>query len=70
MEKEMMQLISELVEIKTKYNILIDYLIYNSTLNYNETEIRFDGVEKIFRTLEPEFYDDRLDALQSKKENE
>lgn len=63
MEKEMFETVGKLAEVKTKYNVLIDYLINNSTLNYNKTELRIDSCEDIIKALEPEKYDARLDIL-------
>lgn len=63
MEKEMFEIIGKLAEVKTKYNVLIDYLINNSRLNYNKTSLSIDGCEDIIKALEPEKYDARFDIL-------
>lgn len=63
MDRELLKLVTDLIEIKAKYDILIDYLINNSTLNYNKTELRIDGCEDIIKALEPEKYDARFDIL-------
>lgn len=64
------EVIGKLAEIKTKYNILIDYILENSRLSYNNTELNFDNVEKIIKALEPEKYDAKLDLLQAKENKE
>ena len=72
MEKEMFEIIGKLTEVKTKYNVLIDYLINNSRLNYNKTSLTIDDFEDIIKALEPEKYDARFDILrcEDKKNNE
>ena len=67
MDKELLKLVNDLVEIKTKYDVLIDYLINTSTLNYNETDLRVDDVQDILKALEPDKYNDRLEILKCKK---
>lgn len=57
------EFIGQMMEVKTKYNILIKYLLNNSTLNYSKTELRIDGCENIIKALEPEKYDARFDIL-------
>ena len=67
MDKELLKLVNDLVEIKTKYDVLIDYLINTSTLNYSETDLRFDDVQNILKALEPDEYNDRLEILKCKE---
>lgn len=66
MEKETMELISTLTEIKTKYNLLIDYLLSDAILNYNGEKLRLDDCSNIIKTLEPSKYAARLNELISK----
>lgn len=67
MDKELLKLVNDLVEMKTKYDVLIDYLINTATLNYNETDLRVDDVQDILKALEPDKYNDRLETLKCKK---
>lgn len=67
MDKELLKLVNDLVEMKTKYDVLIDYLINTSTLNYSETDLRVDDVQDILKALEPKKYEDRLEILKCKK---
>lgn len=67
MDKELLKLVNDLVEIKTKYDVLIDYLINATTLNYSETDLRVDDVQDILKALEPDKYNDRLEILKCKK---
>lgn len=66
MEKETMELISTLTEIKTKYNLLIDYLLSDAELSYNKEKLRLDDCSNIIKTLEPSKYAARLNELISK----
>ena len=71
MDKEVIEIINELSTIKTKYKILVDYLISNAYLNYDNTEIRTNDCSILLQSLEPEKYNARLDYLQElKKTNE
>lgn len=67
MDKELLKLVNDLVETKTKYDVLIDYLINTATLNYSETDLRVDDAQDILKALEPGKYNDRLEILKCKK---
>lgn len=67
MENNTIEIIGKLSEVKTKYNILIDYLINNATLNYSKTELNFSNVEEIVRALEFEKYDAKFDLLKAQE---
>lgn len=67
MDKELLKLVNDLVEVKTKYDVLIDYLINTATLNYSETDLRVDDAQDILKALEPDKYNDRLEILKCKK---
>ena len=67
MENNTIEIIGKLSEIKTKYNILIDYLINNATLNYNKTGLNFSNVEEIVKALEFEKYDAKFDLLKAEE---
>lgn len=67
MDKELLKLVNDLVEMKTKYDVLIDYLINTATLNYSETDLRVNDVQDILKALEPDKYNDRLEILKCKK---
>lgn len=71
MDKELLKLIIDLIEVKAKHDTLINYLINNADLNYAGTELRMNNAEEIIRALEPEKYKARFDILIcEKKENE
>ena len=63
MEKETMELISKLTEIKTKYNLLIDYLLNDAQLSYNNEKLRIDDCASIIKALEPSKYAAKFDEL-------
>lgn len=63
MEKETMELISTLTEIKTKYNLLIDYLLSDADVSYNKDKLRINDCSNILKTLEPSKYAARLNEL-------
>ena len=63
-----MELIGQMMEVKTKYNILIEYLLNNARLNYNETGLKIEDVEDIVKALEPEKYNKRYNILITKDE--
>jgi hypothetical protein len=63
------ELIGILTDVRAKYNILINYLINNATLNYNKTELNFSGIEEIVKALEFEKYDAKFDKLKEKELN-
>lgn len=67
MEKETMELISKLAEIKTKYNMLVDYLINSADLNYNGSKLRFSDCEDVIYALEKEKYEEKLEVLRCKE---
>lgn len=64
MDKEVIEIINELSTIKTKYKILVDYLINNSDLSYDKEELRTEDCSDLLQSLEPEKYNVRLDYLQ------
>lgn len=63
MDKELMELINELSATKTKYKILVDYLINNTTLSYDKTELRTGDCSELLMSIEPSKYIARLDYL-------
>lgn len=67
MDKELWQLVRDLVKIETKYNTLIEYLLNNARLNYSETSLSIDGCEDIVKALEPKKFDEKYDLLSIKK---
>lgn len=67
MDRELLKLVTDLIEIKAKYDVLIDYLINNSDLNYSGTELRINNVEEIVKTLELEKYEKRFNTLKREK---
>lgn len=69
MENVTMELIGQMMEIKTKYDVLINYLINSARLNYNKTSLSIDDCSEIIQALEPKKYDARFDILQA-NENE
>lgn len=64
MDKEVIEIINELSTIKTKYKLLVDYLINNSNLSYNNKELRTNDCSNLLQSLEHEKYNVRLDYLQ------
>lgn len=68
MEKEIMEFINEMSIIATKYNVLVEYLLNNARLNYNETGLKIDDVENIVKALEPEKFNKRYNILITKDE--
>ena len=67
MDKELWQLVRDLVTIETKYNTLVEYLLNNARLNYNETGLKIDDVEDIVKALEPKKFDEKYDLLSIRK---
>lgn len=68
MEKETVELISKLTEIKTKYNLLIDYLLNDATLSYNELNLRINDCANMLKALEPSKYDAKFNELKNSEE--
>lgn len=67
MEKETMELISKLTEIKTKYNLLIDYLLNDAELSYNNKNLRLNDCTSIIKALEPNKYNAKFKELTDEK---
>lgn len=63
MDKELLRLINELVGIKTKYDVLVEYLLGNARLNYSKTSLSIDGCEDIVKAVEPKKFDEKYDLL-------
>lgn len=63
MENVTMELVGQMMEVKTKYDVLINYLIDSARLNYNKTSLSIDDCSEIIKALEPEKYDARFDIL-------
>lgn len=63
MEKETMELISKLVEIKSKYEMLVNYLLNNAELNYYKNKLRFNDCEDVIKALEEEKYNAKFNEL-------
>lgn len=63
MDKELWQLVRDLVKIETKYNALIEYLLGNARLNYSKTSLTIDDCRDIVKALEPKKFDEKYDLL-------
>ena len=56
----------------TKLTILEDTIMESSTLSYNLKELRFDddAIDHILKVIVPEWYKDRIETLNYRKEPE
>lgn len=63
MDKELLKLVNDLVEVRTKYKALVDYMINTSRLSYDSKSLRVEDCGEILRSLEPEKFNDRLEIL-------
>lgn len=70
MDKEIVELINEFSKAKTRYDILVNYLINNAELSYSKDKLRIEDCSNIIKALEPEKYNNKLNMLLNEKETE
>lgn len=59
----------QLIEIKSKYSMLLKSLYNNARLNYREDDLDFSysDIEVLVKYLEPEIYERKIDELLEEK---